>query len=400
MVIQVPLEFQDKLEPRENVEKRTDDEILRTLLEFQPVTSEKNIWTFWDKGIHAMPAWCRRNVISWVRICGPEWTIRVLDSVPGSPTHGAKYVPEGLPDTYYNNTMNGTHPGPHSADFLRGACLYQYGGAWMDSSIFLIRTMDDLCWNRLEDTTSPFRVAVPVMSGVLLNCFLAARRHDPFIKRWQEVFMETWKGQTNSDGLAQHPLIKPVVPSFLENLDEHVNGMGLNVQIDKVIEYALQMACWSRVTMLEDAGDGFSGADYWPNNVLWINCMQEVVRAFHVEGSEIPAYWKGQEIFDYFSTRRDGPTDSAKYKEAEKFVWDVLTKSSMLKIGTVQGMVDWVSLSTLWNKPENLGKDCEPGTFAELLREVPQHFRQKRKDIVTYPTKRSPVTFKKGALEP
>jgi mannosyltransferase OCH1-like enzyme len=184
MSVQIPLKYQKALEPIEYTDEKTDDEILRSLLGYKPVTSEKNIWTFWDSGINGMPAWCRRNVANWVRICGPEWTIRVLDSDPKSPNYAAKYVPEGLPDAFYNQTMDGTHAGPHSADFLRGACLYEYGGAWMDSSIFLMRHMDKICWDLLEDPSSPYRVAVPVTLGNLLNCFLAARKHDPFIKRW------------------------------------------------------------------------------------------------------------------------------------------------------------------------------------------------------------------------
>lgn len=184
MGFQIPPQYRGKLEPFEHGDKRTDDEIFRSLLAFQPIKSEKNIWTFWDSGIERMPAWCRRNVISWVRICGPEWTVRVLDHNPDSPNYAGKYIAKGLPDTFYDKTMDGTHAGPHSADFLRGACLYEYGGAWVDSSIFLMRNMDDICWNQLEDPTSPLRVAVPVMTDNLLNCFIAARKHDPFIKRW------------------------------------------------------------------------------------------------------------------------------------------------------------------------------------------------------------------------
>ncbi|TGJ81645.1 hypothetical protein E0Z10_g7131 [Xylaria hypoxylon] len=401
MVIQIPLEYQDRLEPIENGDKRTDDEILSTLLEYQPVTSEKNIWTFWDSGIHGMPGWCRRNVIGWVRICGPEWTIRVLDSNTESPNYAGKYIPKGLPDAFYNNTMDGSHSGPHSADFLRGACLYEYGGAWADSSIFLLRTMDEICWNQLEDPTSPYRVAVPVIYANLLNCFLAARKHDPFIKRWHDIFMHVWEGRSNPDGLAKHPLLAPIAPHFVESLrSQMIDNMGLTVPLEKVVEYACQMVCWLRVCMLEDIGDGFSGADYWAQNVLWMNTPLEVVRAFYFEGTETPAFTRGQEIFDQLSTKRDEATDSAEYKAAEKMVWTQLTETSMMKIGTIKGMVDWVSLGTLWNKPENLGKDSAPGTFGELLRYIPLHFRQTREGIYAREAKRAPVTIRKGVLEP
>ncbi|KAI1194444.1 capsular polysaccharide synthesis protein-domain-containing protein [Nemania serpens] len=400
MGFQIPLQYQSKLEPFENGDKRTDDEIFHSLLAFQPVKSEKNIWTFWDSGINGMPAWCRRNVISWVRICGPEWTVRVLDHDPDSPNYAPKYIAKGLPDAFYDRTMDGTHAGPHSADFLRGACLYEYGGAWVDSSIFLMRNMDDICWNRLEDSESPLRVAVPVMTDNLLNCFVAARKHNPFIKRWHEIFMHVWQGRTNSNGLAQHPLLTEIIPYFMQSLDMAAEpSLGLKVSMDKLIEYGMQMVCWRRVCMLEDPEDGFSGADYWVNNIMWIDLYQELLLPFHQEGSNIPAFDRAEKLFDLFSMKRDTRSDTTQYTEAEETTWTLLTESSMLKIGTIKGMVDWVSLGTMWNMPKNLGKDSEPGTFAELLRYVPIHFRQIRKDISTLEAIKSPVTIKKRTLE-
>lgn len=73
--------------------------------------------------------------------------------------------------------MVGPYTGPHSADFLRGACLYLYGGVWMDVGVVLIR--------QLEDPKSPFEVSVPWMYGtVMANHFVASRKDNPFIKRW------------------------------------------------------------------------------------------------------------------------------------------------------------------------------------------------------------------------
>jgi hypothetical protein len=217
----------------------------------------------------------------------------------------------------------------------------------------------------------------------------------------QDIFVNIWQGHTNSNGLAKHPLLQAIIPHWLKQLDAYFNGgMGLTVDLDKVTEYAAQMLCWQRAFMLEDAGDGFSGADYWPKNILWIKCVEELMRAFYVPNSEVPDFAKGRELFEQFSLKRDGPKDSAQYQAAEETVWSVLTQSSMLKIGTIKGMVDWISLSSLWARPENLGKDCEPGTFAELLRIVPLHYRQRRKGIETFEGKKYPVTIKKGHLEP
>lgn len=137
----IPREFQDAIHYVEATDQRTDDEILGSLTERLPITSEKNIWAYWNSGVHTMPGWCRRNIINWVRLCGPSWTLRVLDSVPSSPNNALAWIPaEVLPDTFVKGTMAGPYTGPHSADFLRGAALYEYGGVWVCKNLPLIRT--------------------------------------------------------------------------------------------------------------------------------------------------------------------------------------------------------------------------------------------------------------------
>lgn len=160
----IPEEFRDQLVYREHTDKRTDTRILDSLKAFNPVTSEKNVWAFWNSGITSMPAWCQRNVTDWVRLLDPSWTVRVLDSVKGSPNNALHYLPsDSLPDTYVRGTMDGEYRGPHAADMLRGACLYYHGGVFMDVGNLLIRHLDRICWNQLEDPDSPFQVAIPWM---------------------------------------------------------------------------------------------------------------------------------------------------------------------------------------------------------------------------------------------
>lgn len=201
----IPEEFSKEVRYVESKDLRSDDEILDSLTKHTPIDdgSEKNIWTFWHSGIRFMPSWCQRNIFNWIRLCGPSWTVRVLDNVPGSPNNALKWAESSqiqLPDTFVNRTMDGPYTGPHSADFLRGACLFLYGGVWMDTGIILIRDLDRICWNqyvnfsvkvqvltlfRLTDPSSPFQVSVPLMyTTVIANHFVASRKGDPFIKRW------------------------------------------------------------------------------------------------------------------------------------------------------------------------------------------------------------------------
>lgn len=184
--IPIPEEFASQLRYVPAKDSRSDSEILASLTSHVPMTSEKNIWTYWHAGINAMPAWCQRNIINWVRLHGPDWTVRVLDTVPGSPNHALAWIaPEELPECFVKGTMTGPYTGPHSADFLRGAALYAYGGVWMDVGNIVFRNLDKVCWDQLADENSPYTISTPVMYELhMANHFIAARKGDIFIKHW------------------------------------------------------------------------------------------------------------------------------------------------------------------------------------------------------------------------
>lgn len=186
MPFPIPPEYQSELEATEPVDPRPDEEILSSMEQYRPVTSEKNIWAFWDSGLRAIPSWCQRNVIGWARICGPDWTIRVLDMVPDSSNHVLKFVDrEMLPEAFLSGTMDGHHAGQHSADFIRGPLLLRYGGVSMDVGCLLIRHIDRICWDLLEDPDSPYEIAVPVLyDQTIANHFVAARKNNAFIEKW------------------------------------------------------------------------------------------------------------------------------------------------------------------------------------------------------------------------
>ncbi|KAJ6588658.1 hypothetical protein B0H19DRAFT_1057803 [Mycena capillaripes] len=394
----IPSVYQDQLDLVDVADTRTDEEILQALTQHAPVTSEKNIWAFWHSGVRNMPGWCQRNVADWVRICGPEWTVRILDNVPDSPNSALKYLPRALlPEAFVERKMDGPYTGPHSADFLRGACLYEHGGAYMDVGNILLRHMDRICWDQIADPNSPVQIAVPLMyKQTIANHFVASRKGDPFIKRWHDLFTHLWKGHTNHKGLLESPLL--AFGTELSFDESRASNFTWDFKVDAktVMEYITQVLCWMRLTMLEDAGDGFSCADYWQNHVLCIDVLQENWGAEAIVGFASG----GQGILELLSMKRDGDKSSEEYKKAEELVWRMLAKSSMQKITHGKGLTNTVALGVLWELPENVGKDCEPGTFAELLRYGSVHFQQKRENIVTMEAEKASKTMKKGVLEP
>jgi mannosyltransferase OCH1-like enzyme len=185
----IPFEYQDDLDyiPDTAVDTRADVEILNSLHEPQPLlSSEKNVWAFWHSGLESMPPWCQRNVTTWIRLLGPSWTIRVLNNVKGDPYNALNYIPsEMLPTAFLAGTMDGIHSGQHSADFIKGAVLYCHGGVYLDVGTMLFRHLDRICWDAIVDENKPTRVMIAQMHGnMIINHFVAARKGDPFIKRW------------------------------------------------------------------------------------------------------------------------------------------------------------------------------------------------------------------------
>ncbi|KAJ7261369.1 capsule polysaccharide biosynthesis protein [Mycena haematopus] len=397
--LSIPAEYQDQLEVVDVLDTRTDEEILDAITQHVPVTSEKNIWAFWHSGARNMAGWCKRNVIDWVRICGPEWTVRILDNVPESPNYALKFLSRTLlPDAFVERKMDGPYTGPHSADFLRGACLYEHGGAWMDVGSILFRDMDRICWDQIADPASPVHIAVPlVYEQNIANHFVAARKGDPFIKRWHDLFVHLWKGRSNHQGLLNSPLLAFGADSLsVDEARASIFTWDVSVEQRTIMEYLTQVVCWTRLTMLEDAGDGFSCSDYWQNHVMCIDVLQETWGAEALVGFMLG----GPAIFEPLSMKRDGDESSEKYKKAEELVWRMLTRSSMQKVTHSKGLTHTVALGVLWDKEENESKDHEPGTFAELMRYGSVHFRQKRESIVTMAATKPPKTLKKGVFEP
>ncbi|KAK6332887.1 hypothetical protein TWF696_002906 [Orbilia brochopaga] len=372
----IPLEFQSQLRFIDSCDHRSDEEILASLAVYEAVTSEKNIWAFWHSGAATMPGWCQRNVINWARLCGPSWTIRILDAVADSPNHFLKYLsPDVLPETLIEGTMTGPYIGQHSADFLRGACLHEYGGVFMDVGIILFRSLDRICWRELEDPESPYQICVSRIYGPFMgNWFVAARKGDPFIKAWHDIFMHLWEDRVNYEGIGKERLIAWCQLIDFSEARNHGFNVEFNVEPDKVVEYVAQIIVWVRLCMINGGAKigELNWSRYAKDRVLWFDAVAEVF------GAESVVDFRGQKVFDALTTRMDADEESEEYRLAYQAIWRMLTKSSMQKVMHGKGHTETPALGVLLDLPENEGRDREPGTFAELLRYGSVHFEQTR----------------------
>lgn len=403
----IPEEYQHLLRHIELTDQRTDNEVLKTLEAEAPVTSEKNVWAFWDTGISKAPAWCQRNVASWVRMnSAAGWTVRVLNLVKGSASHWSKFVPaEMLPTAFVEGRMDGPYAAQHSADLLRGAVLYQHGGIFLDVSCMLFRSFDRICWERMQRPERQYGVAhTPIFNDVIQNSFFAARKGNVFIQKWHELFVTVWSAppdRTNYEGLTDHPLLE-----FAKHVDLPVPPIGLKVPLSTFKEYVTQILCWRRVCRLSaPEKDGLDLNRYWQEHVLPISMMHESW------GLEDVCGWSAERAFQRLTAKMEPPPPlsdndneksvaaAADYQESWRMVWRMLSQSSMEKFFNGKQLLKEPALGSWFSAPENAGKDCEPGTFVELLRYGAEHFEQAREEVELVPLG-DIDKIPKGLLEP
>ncbi|RDL31346.1 Uncharacterized protein BP5553_09555 [Venustampulla echinocandica] len=359
--------------PSSQLDGRSDDEIIATLLKYQAITSEKNVWTFWDTGFSEMRPYVRRNIIGWVRRLGPDWTVRVLDHVAGSPLNVSTFVNSTFfPEAFNNGTMSGIYAGVHSADLVRLPLLYLYGGVWMDTGIMLFRSIHDICWRALEDPRTPYEIAgfatgTEPSNDIIMNCFIAAKSGNGFIRRWHDVFLAMWENRTDCKGLHDHPLVRPVKPVQIPKI------MQTTFAIDNQLfnDYVAHFLAFKRVWMLEDPADGFNGPRYWENHAFMLP-VQEAFLAQQI------CKFDGQRQFDLLSLQREGLAPADRDQEAETLVQELLTHASTMKLSRGLKNNKLVHLAKLWDLPENSEADVKPGSFGEYLRWGSVHLKQTR----------------------
>ncbi|KAI9720220.1 MAG: hypothetical protein M1812_003038 [Candelaria pacifica] len=381
--------------PTSRLDSRSDAEIADLLRIYHPVTSEKNVWAFWDNSYDAMYPWCRRNVLGWVRRLGPSWTVRVLNAVPGSPNHFHNFVgPEHFPTAFNQGKLTGRNKGQHLSDLVRLAVLYQldfaclsgrlfdpwaqaglhsFGGVYMDVSTILIRALDDICWRSIEDPLSPYEVACFAFQsrtyfGQIFNAFIATRKSNPFIKRWKEIFAEMWKDRTDVQDIHQHALVRhlglmtPDDPSF-----------GDNPPLEDFTDYVAQVLAMERLRLLREPGpEGFDGSAYFRKHFFLLEGWHEAFR-----GQDVIS---GDTSFKLLAMqRRPGDFQTEEQVMARSFVHDMLARSCVAKFGQGYWMPGMpLSLSSYWAMREYADADLVEGTWWEFLRWGSLNLEQKR----------------------
>ncbi|KAH8168381.1 capsular polysaccharide synthesis protein [Sarocladium implicatum] len=230
------------------------------------------------------------------------------------------------------------------------------------------------------------------------------------------------------------------------------------VGLRELMDYGSQIAAWHRVASLEDVGDGFSGVDYWTNNMLLLElfetCKPMLYLGFRGDGpartlammsmqrqaddgaagdeaaettnedkkrktdeshgeeekkrkveedangeDSVPVNGDAQQDEAADQVKPRTPQDDR--DETEKAVWETLATGSFCKISHSKGLTHSKQLGVLLDEQEqnSAGQDQAPGTFWDLLRYGTVHFRQKRASPVVRAAPRPTETLAKALLE-
>ncbi|KAF6831804.1 capsule polysaccharide biosynthesis protein [Colletotrichum musicola] len=358
--------------PKDQLDLRSDLEIMAELKTFRPVTSEKNVWAFWDKGIDTMYPSYLKTVMNWVRKLGPGWTVRLLDLVEGSPNNVYNFLAKDwFPDCMIKGTMEEHHRAQHQSDLIRLPLLYQHGGVWMDVGNMLHTHLDELFWNALSAPDSPYEMGAWMIPGQIRkkwgsfgNFLLPARKGCEFIKNWHESYKELWKDRTSEVGCHAHPLMRDI------GLADGLADWNFADKIIEMSDYVAHLLLADRTRNLQDVETGWNGREFFEEKVFMVEGIKNGVLG------AIKTDYDGARQAELFTTRLDEP-DEEKRRAAEDFVVDMLENSHMYKVyhNSAGGLP---ALGDVIKREDMRDADHRPGTFGELYRYGTVHWRSTR----------------------
>jgi hypothetical protein len=129
-----------------------------------------------------MPHLVSRCIESWVEK-NPDWEVRVIDKV-----NVLNYV--SLPDLTVKKITAAS-----LSDILRVSLLHEYGGVWVDATLYCNRPLDEWLMNHFSEGF--FAFSKPHGNIMVASWFLAAEEHNLIIEDWYAAVIEFW-AQNNS----------------------------------------------------------------------------------------------------------------------------------------------------------------------------------------------------------
>lgn len=140
----------------------------------------KIIWTYWHQGFKNAPFVVQKCTKQMQRL-HPDWKIHLLDK--DSVYEYASKVPV-KEEKWKQLSIQ------HQSDLLRTQLLIEYGGLWMDPTVFCIQPLDT--WLRDKMRAGFFLFYRPGRDRIISNWFIASERNCKFLKQLYDALCTYW----------------------------------------------------------------------------------------------------------------------------------------------------------------------------------------------------------------
>lgn len=148
--------------------------------------AEKTIWTCWFQGRDQAPEVVKRCLASWEEL-NPGWTFRCLDAI----TIGRYVALDRYVDLNHQDVTAAS-----LSDIVRLLLLHEYGGVWVDATVFCNQPIDEWLTGPCGTGFFAFRNAVKQRS--LASWFLACKPGNALVAKWATRSIAYWKGRIRS----------------------------------------------------------------------------------------------------------------------------------------------------------------------------------------------------------
>ncbi len=153
----------------------------------QRTPMKKTIWSCWFQGRDAAPHLVKRCFSSWERE-NPGWHFRCLDAASIE-----RYVNfKGIVDLQSQSLTAASF-----SDIVRILLLHEFGGIWVDATLFCNRPLDE--WLPSAMTEGFFAFAEPAPDRLLSSWFLSAVPNHYLVSSWCRRTIEYWSNRPKTE---------------------------------------------------------------------------------------------------------------------------------------------------------------------------------------------------------
>lgn len=151
------------------------------------IPSKKYIWTAWLQGFEDMPQVVQKCIESFKKNAG-DYEVKVI-------TLNNIYEYIDINPKLKSEFMKGNIKPAHFTDYIRMKLLKEYGGVWLDATLFMVKPLDDniwnpklQLWNRVYDVTDEKSeyIAIPFVEE-FNNGFLVGKKGATFYQFALEI---------------------------------------------------------------------------------------------------------------------------------------------------------------------------------------------------------------------